>query len=59
MEPRRGRPRRLDEEKSDKRVVSYFSESEKAALQRLADEHTDGNIAAYIRLRLADDLETA
>ena len=54
---RRGRPRRT-KERSDARVVSYFSRSEKAKLKAMAKQ--DGvSIAELVRGLVADRLEVA
>jgi hypothetical protein len=54
---RRGRPRRLKAERTDARVVSYFSKTEKEQLQKLADRDSDGSISELIRSLVSDLLD--
>jgi hypothetical protein len=58
MTGRRGRPRREAAERSDERVVSYFTKSEKAKLRKLA-EKDKCSIAELVRSLVADRLEVA
>ena len=54
---KRGRPRR-EGERSDARVVSYFTKSEKAKLKKLA-EKDEISVAELVRSMVADRLEVA